>query len=235
MTLLRRVRIRAYRSAADVELELGRIAALVGEARAGKSNLLRAVRALLDPTARVDPGDVRRNEDGALTVEAELDDGRKVSLRARPPESSAEREGAPPVVFLPAGLRGETLVEASPGAERAARAFEAAAKEHVGSGSEAAGAGALVAAFEACCEVDVAGVVFRSRSPSSSCARKRSATSTACCTRSPTGEPGALLDALAGLPNVARLEELILVGHDATRHDVVRPQPARRPTRRSAP
>ena len=201
MALLRRVRIRAYRSAADVELELGRVAALVGEARAGKSNLLRAVRALLDPTARVDPGDVRRNEDGALTVEAELDDGRKVSLRARPPEASAEREGAPPVVFLPAGLRGETLVEASPGAEQAARAFEAAAKEHRGQRVRGRrrrrarrrvrgllrgrrlrrrlhrrGARALPAPAHAALSV-----------PPAARARRR-------------GEPGALLDARAGLP-----------------------------------
>ena len=160
MALLRRVRIRAYRSAADVELELGRIAALVGEARAGKSNLLRAVRALLDPTARVDPGDVRRNEDGALTVEAELDDGRKVSLRARPPESSAEREGCAAGRVPARGPAGRDARRGEPRCGAGGRAFEAAAKEHAGSRSEAAGAGALVAAFEACCEVDVSGVVF---------------------------------------------------------------------------
>ena len=51
MAFLKTVRVRDYRSARDVELELGAVTALVGEARSGKSNLLRAVRALLDPDA----------------------------------------------------------------------------------------------------------------------------------------------------------------------------------------
>jgi predicted ATP-dependent endonuclease of OLD family len=227
MALIRRVRIRAYRSAADVELELGRIAALVGEARAGKSNILRAVRALLDATAPVDPGDVRRNEDSTLVVEAELDDGRQISLRARPPEASAEREGAPPVVFLPAGLRGETLVESSPGAEQAARAFEAAAKEHFGSGSEASGAGALVSAFDACCEADVTGVVFILEEPELFLRphtqrylyrRLRELAAQGNQVLYSTHAPAFL--------NVARLDELVLVGHEPERGtQVVRPEP----------
>ena len=51
--------MRAYRSARDVELELGPVTALVGEARSGKSSLLAAVRALLDPAAPPSPEDVR--------------------------------------------------------------------------------------------------------------------------------------------------------------------------------
>jgi hypothetical protein len=227
MALLRRVRIRSFRSAADVELELGRVAALVGEARAGKSNLLRAVRALLDPTAPVDPDDVRRDEDGTLAVEAELDDGRTVSLRARPPEASAEREGAPPVVFLPAGLRGETLVEASPGAEQAARAFEGAAAEHEGSGSEAAGAGALVAAFEACCEADVSGVVFVIEEPELFL-RPHTQRYLYRRLRELAGQGNQVLYSThaPSFLNVARLEELVLVAHEPERGTrVVRPKP----------
>ena len=102
---------------------LGPVVALVGEARAGKSNLLRAVRALLDPTAPVDSEDVRHEHDGTIAVEAELVDGRTSRSARGRPRASAEREGAPPVVFLPAGLRGDTLVEAGPGAEGAARSF----------------------------------------------------------------------------------------------------------------
>jgi predicted ATP-dependent endonuclease of OLD family len=227
MALLRRVRIRAYRSAADVELELGRVAALVGEARAGKSNLLRAVRALLDPTARVERGDVRRDEDGTIAVEAELDDGRRVSLRARPPEASAEREGAPPVLFFPTALRSETLVEASPGTEEAARTFETAAEAHEGSRSEAAGAGALVAAFEACCEADVSGVVFIVEEPELFLRphtqrylyrRLRELAAQGNQVLYSTHAPAFL--------NVARLEELVLVGHDPERGThVVQPEP----------
>lgn len=227
MALLRRVRIRAYRSAADVELELGRIAALVGEARAGKSNLLRAVRALLDPTARVDPGDVRRNEDGALTVEAELDDGRKISFHARPPEAHAEREGAPPVLFLPAGLRSETLVEASPGAAEAARRFTAAAEEHDGSGSEAAGAGALVAAFEACCDADVSGLVVIVEEPELFLRPHTQRYLYRRLRELARGGNQVLYSTHApAFLNVARLEELVLVGHDPERGThVVRPEP----------
>ena len=227
MALLRRVRIRAYRSAADVELRLGPVVALVGEARAGKSNLLRAVRALLDPTAPVDPEDVRHDQDGTIAVEAELVDGRSVSLRARPPEASAEREGAPPVVFLPAGLRSDALVEAGPGAEGAARSFAEAAGEHAGSGSEAAAAGALVAAFEACCEADVSGVVFiveepelflRPHSQRYLYRRLRELAASGNQVLYSTHAPAFL--------NVARLDELVLVGHDPERGThVVQPEP----------
>ena len=227
MALLRRVRIRAYRSAADVELRLGPVVALVGEARAGKSNLLRAVRALLDPTAPVDPEDVRHDQDGTIAVEAELVDGRNVSLRARPPEASAEREGAPPVVFLPAGLRGDALVEAGPGAEGAARSFAEAAGKHAGSGSEAAAAGALVAAFEACCEADVSGVVFiveepelflRPHSQRYLYRRLRELAASGNQVLYSTHAPAFL--------NVARLDELVLVGHDPERGThVVQPEP----------
>ena len=227
MALLRRVRIRAYRSAADVELRLGPVVALVGEARAGKSNLLRAVRALLDPTAPVDPEDVRHDQDGTIAVEAELVDGRSVSLRARPPEASAEREGAPPVVFLPAGLRGDALVEAGPGAEGAARSFAEAAGKHAGSGSEAAAAGALVAAFEACCEADVSGVVFiveepelflRPHSQRYLYRRLRELAASGNQVLYSTHAPAFL--------NVARLDELVLVGHDPERGThVVQPEP----------
>ena len=227
MALLRRVRIRAYRSAADVELRLGPVVALVGEARAGKSNLLRAVRALLDPTAPVDPEDVRHDQDGTIAVEAELVDGRSVSLRARPPEASAEREGAPPVVFLPAGLRSDALVEAGPGAEGAARSFAEAAGKHAGSGSEAAGAGALVAAFEACCEADVSGVVFiveepelflRPHSQRYLYRRLRELAASGNQVLYSTHAPAFL--------NVARLDELVLVGHDPERGThVVQPEP----------
>jgi predicted ATPase len=227
MALLRRVRIRAYRSAADVELELGRVAALVGEARAGKSNLLRAIRALLDPTARVERGDVRRQEDGTIAVEAELDDGRRVSLRARPPDSSAEREGAPPVLFLPAALRSETLVQASPGAEAAARSFETAAEAHEGSGSEAAGAGALVAAFEACCDGDVSGVVFIVEEPELFLRPHTQRYLYRRLRELALGGNQVLYSTHApAFLNVARVEELVLVGHDPERGThVVQPEP----------
>ena len=103
MALLSRVRIRAYRSAGDVSLTLGPVTALVGEARSGKSNLLRAIWALLDPAAPIRPEDLRRDDVDTITVEADLVGGGRVSLVARPPDPPrAERAGAPPVLFLPA-------------------------------------------------------------------------------------------------------------------------------------
>ena len=48
---LERLRVRGFRSALDVSFAPGRLCALVGEANAGKSNLLLAIRALLDPAA----------------------------------------------------------------------------------------------------------------------------------------------------------------------------------------
>src|SRR5262245_41068768 len=111
MTLLRTVRVRAYRSARDVKLDLGPVTALVGEARSGKSSLLTAVRALLDPAAPPSADDVRGRA-ATMTVEAKLARGRTITLTAHPPEKPrARRRGAPPVLFLPAAHRSGPLLE----------------------------------------------------------------------------------------------------------------------------
>ena len=46
-----RVEVSGFRSARDVAFSPGPLCALVGEADAGKSNLLAAIRAVLDPAA----------------------------------------------------------------------------------------------------------------------------------------------------------------------------------------
>ena len=169
MSLLESVRVRAYRSARDVELELGPVTALVGEARSGKSSLLAAVRALLDPAAPPSPEDVRGRA-ATMTVEARLAGGRKIALTAHPPEQPrARRRGAPPVLFLPAAHRSgplleldgevdevEDAVQALPGRARASRRSTA---------SDSAGASALVAAVDACREAGITGVVFLIEEP----------------------------------------------------------------------
>ena len=48
---IERLRVRGFRSVRDATLRPRAVCALVGEANAGKSNLLAAVRALLDPVA----------------------------------------------------------------------------------------------------------------------------------------------------------------------------------------
>ena len=47
--MLERVRIHGFRAVRDVTFAPGPLCALVGEAAAGKSNLLAAIRAVLDP------------------------------------------------------------------------------------------------------------------------------------------------------------------------------------------
>ena len=45
------IRVSGFRTARDVSFSPGQLCALVGEADAGKSNLLAAIRAVLDPAA----------------------------------------------------------------------------------------------------------------------------------------------------------------------------------------
>jgi predicted ATPase len=141
---------------------------LVGEARSGKSNLLRAIRALLDPSAPPGPEDLRAKA-SALTVEARLTDGGRIELTARPPERPrARRRGAPPVLFLPAAARSEALLDAdggAEGAEEAIRVFRRALHEPPEQRSDSAGASALVAGIDACREAGVNGLVFLIEEP----------------------------------------------------------------------
>lgn len=231
MPLLAEVRIRGFRSAADVTIEPGPMTALVGEARSGKSNVLRAVRALLDPGVPPRPADVRRDGGTAIVVEASLEDGRRLVLDARPPEVvQAEREGAPPVVFLPAGERGGSLIDVGEPDEAAARVLELFREALAGAerdGSDAASAGALVTAVEACCAADVQGVVLLVEEPE---LFLRPQTQRYLYRRlrafAAAGNQVLYSTHAPALLNVARLEELALVERGpggATR--VVRPQP----------
>ena len=231
MALLDAVRIRGFRSAADVELELGRVTALVGEARSGKSNVLRAVRALLEPQAPLGREDVRRDGGATIAVEARLDDGRRLALDAEPPAvSRTPPEGAPPVLFLPAARRGGTLLDAGTVPEPARRALEvfrdtlAAAEPN---GSDAASAGALVAAVDACCEVRVEGLVLLVEEPE---LFLRPQTQRYLYRRlrafAGGGNQVVYTTHAPALLNVARLEELALVEHDPERGTrITRPQP----------
>ena len=86
----------------------------MGEARAGKSNLIAAIRAVLDPeSAPISPSDLGP-EVTQVHIEAQLEDGTHLELRSmRDGAPAARQSGAPPVVFVPALLRSGPLVAPS--------------------------------------------------------------------------------------------------------------------------
>jgi hypothetical protein len=112
---LAKVHVRGYRSVGNVAFSPGPICALVGEARAGKSNILAAIRVLLDPQAPpLRPDDATAGGTGRIRIDGELSDERRVSIAAEPPRAaSAVRTGAPPVLYLPASLRGGPVLAPS--------------------------------------------------------------------------------------------------------------------------
>jgi predicted ATPase len=169
MALLETVRVRGYRSARDVELRLGAVTALVGEARSGKSNLLRAMQALLDPEAPPPTREDVRRRAAVLTVDARLTDGHEIGLEARPADGlSVSRSGAPPVLFLPAASRSGPLLELdvySDAAGEAVQCFRDALRDPPERRSDSAGASALAAGVDACRDAGVTGVVLLIEEP----------------------------------------------------------------------
>jgi hypothetical protein len=109
--VLDRVRIYGFRSARDVTFAPGPLCALVGEAASGKSTVLTALWTLLESAAPVPTlEDVSEGSGGRIHLEADLG-GRTIFLDAKPPETlNLNREGAPPVLFLPAGERAAAVV-----------------------------------------------------------------------------------------------------------------------------
>ncbi|HKF92363.1 MAG TPA: TOPRIM nucleotidyl transferase/hydrolase domain-containing protein [Acidimicrobiia bacterium] len=115
------VAIKGFRTARDVAFAPGAMCALVGEANAGKSNLLAAIRAVLDPTnAPLTDGDAAA-EVGGVAIRARLAGGGEVRLEGKPGEAvHTGGELAPQVLFLPAEARGgAVLAPSSVSVERA--------------------------------------------------------------------------------------------------------------------
>ena len=109
--LLSEIRVVNFRSARRLTLQPGPVCAFIGEPGAGKSNVLIALRALLDPSFDLSATDITFGERG-VSIGATLADGRSISLDGR--------TGAPPIVHFPTSLRGGDLVSAtsdSPSAE----------------------------------------------------------------------------------------------------------------------
>lgn len=170
------VRIRGFRSLRDASLRPGHLTALVGEASGGKSNLLAAMRALLDPHApSLLPADATSGGDGRIHIQGRLADGANVSLDVTPP-GAPRRSGAAPVLFLPASLRDGSLVAPSPDPGRpemeAMKILRWWLGELADSPDEAtrarsatAPARALVGAMEACCTGRIQGLVVLVEEP----------------------------------------------------------------------
>ena len=108
--LLSEIRVANFRSARRLALRPGPICAFIGEPGAGKSNVLFAIRALLDPSFDLSTADVTEGQ-RQLSIEATLADGSTISLD--------DRSSAPPIVHFPTSLRGGELVSATIGSPAA--------------------------------------------------------------------------------------------------------------------
>jgi hypothetical protein len=180
------VHVRGFRSLKDTSFRPGTISAIVGEPSTGKSNLLTAIWALLDPgAAPLSEADVpeESSEDaaaasaattGSIRIVGELADGSTISVAGTPPAPSAEAgTSRPPALFFPAGLRNGPIV-APPGPETgshpAAELLRAsAAARHGGEGWSrspgAASAHGLGAGLEAWPEAGITGVILLLEDP----------------------------------------------------------------------
>jgi predicted ATPase len=169
---LRHIQIRGFRSARQVAFSPRNLCALVGEAQAGKSTLLAAIRAVLDPEAApLAAGDVTAGETH-LTIRAELASGATVTLEGPPPEGIATANGtAPPVLFLPATERaGQVMAPTGTGPPlTGAMAIfrEVLAGRTVGEGDSSTTSPALglVEAVERCCEARSGGLILLIEEP----------------------------------------------------------------------
>lgn len=166
-----KVRIRGFRSARDVTLAPGPLCALVGEANAGKSNVLAAIWTLLEPGA---PAPVSRDAwvggDGRIRIEADVGGGQSLELETAPLGIAlASAEAAPSVLFLPAAERSRTVLAPTaategPALEAATLLRRALGRERTAS-SAAAAAVALGEWLEACLKEGIRGLVLLIEEP----------------------------------------------------------------------
>ncbi len=224
------VRVRDFRSARDVTLAPHAVCALVGEASSGKSNLLAALRLLLDPGAPELRPEDRWRGDGPVRVAGRLADGSEVEF---PPAAAGEETGAslPAVLFLPADLRSETVF--APSSSGSVAGPKAAAEAHFASaladrdGSAAAPALAFVTGLERCCESGLSGIVLLVEEPELFLRpQAQRYLHRLLHTFAEAGNQVVFSTHSPAFLSVAHLEELVLVGHDAkTGTQVVQPEP----------
>ena len=228
-----RVRIEGFRSARSVSFSPGRMCALVGEAKAGKSNVLEAIWRLLEPSApALASRDAFIGGDGRIRIEASLGGGQTIMLEAVPPGVPTLRaEAAPPVLFLPAAARSGPLAART--AAGAGPAFEAEGllRQTIARArrrpSAAAGAVALASWLERCLEQEIGGLLLVIEEPELFL-RPQAQRYLYRLLRSFAFAGNQVLYSThaPAFLNVARLEELALVEHrGAEGTAVVQPQP----------
>jgi hypothetical protein len=124
---LEAVRITGFRSIRDIVFRPGPVTALIGQPATGKSNILAALRATLDPTATRPGADDIPMGDGRLTrIHLETAAGSSLELVGRPPSTSTSSVGdLPTALYLPARLRSGRVVAGT--ANRPSHAEEARA------------------------------------------------------------------------------------------------------------
>ncbi|MEX2210798.1 MAG: TOPRIM nucleotidyl transferase/hydrolase domain-containing protein [Gaiellaceae bacterium] len=233
---IEQLRVRGFRSVRDATLRPPALCALVGEANAGKSNLLAAVRALLDPGApAVTDEDRARDGDGVVRIEADIRSGESLVFEDSPGRDIARSAaGAPSVLFLPAALRSGSVVAApvrrgaaGKAAELLGSAFAAQVAPHDRDGSATAPALSFLHGLESCCAFGVTGVVLLVEEPELYLRPQAQRYLYRLLRRFADGGNQVIYSTHApAFLNVARLEELALVEHHrkaGTR--IVQPEP----------
>ena len=172
------VHVRGYRSLKDTSFRPGTISAIVGGPSTGKSNLLTAIWALLDPGAAPlsteDLPEEGRSSTGPIRIVGELAGGSTITVAGAPPDpSSAEGSPRPPALFCPADLRdGPIVAPGGPGAPpHAVAELMRAAVDRSASDGWAGSAGTtvsphgLVAGLESWHEAGIGGVIVLMEEP----------------------------------------------------------------------
>jgi hypothetical protein len=168
MPYVTRVEVKGFRSIRDVSLSPGAICALVGEANAGKSNLLNAIRAVVDPAAApLVASDAAEGGGGEISIRVTLADGDVATLEGSSGRSIVTGAAtAPPVIFLPAAARaGAVVAEGSSRqgtAELALEIFRGALDDHR---TSTAHARSFVDALESCRSRGLGGLLFLVEEP----------------------------------------------------------------------
>jgi len=161
--------VKGFRSARDVSFSPGPMCALVGEANAGKSNLLAAIRAVLDPAAApLTAADAADDGGGPISIRVMLAGGAEAELEGSPEQHTVRGpDRLPPVLFLPADARADAVLAAgNPEGAGAAPALEifrgALAPDRPTSMAQAL---TVIDALESCCSLGLSGLVLLIEEP----------------------------------------------------------------------